>query len=313
MPGNDPNCEGMVTQMSIVVTTPTGNIGSGVARRLLDAGESVTLLARSPERLDADVRGRAVVKQGDLTDAAFVAAATEGAEAVFWLTPSDIAAPDARAWYEALAVSARAAGQRSARVVNLSSAGAHRPAGAGPVSLLQIVENALNETGAAVTHLRPGYFFENYLEQAGGIAQAGSVFLPVPEDCALPMVATRDIAEVAAARLRDRSWRGVSYRGLHGPRTLTFGEAAAEISAALGRPVRHVTIDADQARDVFLSLGASPDFAQRYLEMFAAFAALPGEAIAAEPRTAETTTPTTLRAWASEILKPAVESAGTAA
>jgi hypothetical protein len=38
-----------------------------------------------------------------------------------------------------------------------------------------------------------------------------------------------------------------------------------------------------------------------------------GEAIAAEPRTTETTTPTTLRAWASEVLKPAVEAAAAGA
>ena len=51
--------------MSIVIATPTGHIGSGIVERLLQAGESLTLLARSPEKLPETVRqGATVVHQG---------------------------------------------------------------------------------------------------------------------------------------------------------------------------------------------------------------------------------------------------------
>lgn len=35
----------------IVVTTPTGNIGRHVVRHLLDAGETVRVIARDPAKL----------------------------------------------------------------------------------------------------------------------------------------------------------------------------------------------------------------------------------------------------------------------
>lgn len=41
--------------MTIVITTPTGNIGRHVVRGLLDAGESLRVIARHPDRLAADI------------------------------------------------------------------------------------------------------------------------------------------------------------------------------------------------------------------------------------------------------------------
>jgi nucleoside-diphosphate-sugar epimerase len=54
--------------MRIVVTTPTGNIGSRVVQVLLQAGARPTLLARHPARLDPRVLERADVVRTDLAD-----------------------------------------------------------------------------------------------------------------------------------------------------------------------------------------------------------------------------------------------------
>lgn len=50
--------------MKIVVTTPTGNVGSQVVR-LLQAGVRPTLLMRHPDKLDAETAALADVVQGD--------------------------------------------------------------------------------------------------------------------------------------------------------------------------------------------------------------------------------------------------------
>ncbi len=42
----------------IVVTTPTGHIGSQVVQDLLAANEAVRVIVRDPARLAADVRAR---------------------------------------------------------------------------------------------------------------------------------------------------------------------------------------------------------------------------------------------------------------
>ena len=73
--------------MRIVVTTPTGNIGSRVVQLLLQAGVRPTLLARDPARLDPAVLERADIVRTDLADSDAVVQATRGADALFWLAP----------------------------------------------------------------------------------------------------------------------------------------------------------------------------------------------------------------------------------
>ena len=80
--------------LTIAVTTPTGHVGSHVARMLCQAGVRPRLLLRDPDRLDPEVRDRAELAVGDQRDAAYVAEATRGVEAVFWVHPDDWSLPD---------------------------------------------------------------------------------------------------------------------------------------------------------------------------------------------------------------------------
>ncbi|MEU5189600.1 NAD(P)H-binding protein [Streptomyces klenkii] len=68
--------------MSIVVTTPTGHVGSRVVRLLLQAGVRPRVLVRDPARLGEATRERVEVRRGDLTDAGFVRDAVAGARSV---------------------------------------------------------------------------------------------------------------------------------------------------------------------------------------------------------------------------------------
>jgi uncharacterized protein YbjT (DUF2867 family) len=49
------------------------------------------------------------------------------------------------------------------RVVNLSSIGADLDAEVGPINGLHDVEGLLDNAASSITHLRPGFFFENLL------------------------------------------------------------------------------------------------------------------------------------------------------
>ena len=81
--------------MKIVVTTPVGNVGSRVTRLLLQSGIRPTLFLRHPDRLDAETARLADVVQGDQLVADDVLSATEGADALFWITPTGRAGPAA--------------------------------------------------------------------------------------------------------------------------------------------------------------------------------------------------------------------------
>lgn len=291
--------------MKIVVTTPTGHIGSAVARHLLDAGADVTVLVRNPARLDKTIADKATVKQGDLTDAAFVQSATQGADTLFWLVPPAFTTPDQKAYYGNLgqigqnAVTTNGIG----RVLFLSSIGADKP-NMGPVTFLGRVENALNETDANILHLRPAFFFENFVQQIDPMAQTGAFYMPVRPNLRQPMIATEDIARVAAEQLLNGDFSGKQVLGLHGPADLSMAEAAAQISEGVRRTIRYVQIPPDALRTQLLQMGASEAVADGLLELYAAIDRAEPQT---EARTPETTTATTLKDWASRVLKPALD------
>jgi uncharacterized protein YbjT (DUF2867 family) len=71
----------------IVVTTPTGRIGSQLVRNLLAAGEAVRVIARDPARLAPDTRAKVEIVQGSSDDEGVLMRALDGAESMFLVVP----------------------------------------------------------------------------------------------------------------------------------------------------------------------------------------------------------------------------------
>jgi uncharacterized protein YbjT (DUF2867 family) len=294
--------------MSIVINTPTSNIGRALAVRLLDAGEIVTVLSRDKRKVDDLAKRGARVIEGSFEEATLLAKALEGAEALFWLTPPP-ARPDYYAWATKCAKQAATAAKKAGvrRAIVLSSMGAHTGPGTGAVGPAREMENDFEALLPAVVSLRPGIFMENFLLSAGMIANAGQMFLPIPTGKRWPLVATSDIAAKAACWLLDRSWTGHHRVGVHGPKDLSPDEAAAIISLALGKPVKCVEATRDQARGAMKGMGM-PDFVvELIMEQYDAFR--DGRLESAEPRTPDTTTPTTLAEFTRTTLIPAIRAA----
>ncbi len=185
--------------MKVVVTTPTGNVGSRVVRLLIQAGVRPTLLARDPARLDPATSERADVVEADLGDAATVVRVTRGAGALLWVEPPTVdPGADPVAWYSLLGANAARAVTENGigRTVFLSSIGAEKRSGAGEIDGLARTEEQLDATGATVLHLRCGYFFTNLLGELGSMRE-GVLRAPMPLDYAQPWVDPRDIGEIA--------------------------------------------------------------------------------------------------------------------
>ncbi|MFQ5601572.1 MAG: NmrA family NAD(P)-binding protein [Candidatus Krumholzibacteriia bacterium] len=294
--------------MKIAVTTPTGNIGRKLVGILQDqGGHELVLLARKPERLAEEQKRGAVVVEGDLYDDKFVQGATQGVDVLFWLAPPDPGAQDLRGNFNRLARIAAAVVRenRIPRVVHLSSVGAHRSEKVGPVNGLYDAEGILNATDAHVTHLRAAYFMENFLSAVGGIQQAGAVFLPVPGSVRIPMIATQDIAVAAAKVITDDTWQGKRVLELHGAADLSFDEAARAISEVAGRQVKHVEVTPDQALEAMTGLGMSGGVAGLLVELYAGLGS--GWLATEQPRSAESTTPTTFAQFARDVVAPAIQ------
>jgi uncharacterized protein YbjT (DUF2867 family) len=246
------------------------------------------------------------VLQGSLDDESFVTEATRGADVLFWLTPPPWVDNFQEAQVAIGRVGAAAAGaNRIPRVVHLSSIGAHQERGTGPVAGLHEIETLFDEAVDTIAHLRPAYFMENFLAHAGSIAEAGSIFLPIEADAKLPMVATRDIGEVAARWVLDAGWSGRHHVGIHGPADLSHAEAAAAISAGLGRQISYVQVPFEATREAMVGMGIPGGTVDVLLELYDGINK--GRLAAAEPRTDETTTPTSVEQWAREVMRPAMQ------
>lgn len=288
--------------MTIVVTTPTGRVGSRVAELLIQAGERPRLLARDAERVDPALRRFSEIVEVDLGEAEDVAAACAGADTLYWVDPPTTD-DDPIAGYDRMGASAAHAVENSSvsRVVFQSSVGAEARGGFGEIDGLGATEERLNATGADVTHLRCGYFFSNLLMDLDSL-RAGHLFTTLPLGQALPFVDPRDIGDVAAALLLSRSWSGRRTQGVHGPRDLSFTDVANTLTQTLGQQITAVQVSDD---DVAQQLGGLGMTAAQVDGIVGMMRGTREDFTAEDPRDIRTTTPTTLAAWSFSTLRPA--------
>jgi len=289
----------------IAVMGASGNTGGRICEQLLRDGERVRALGRSAEKLARFAGGGAEVLTGDAADAAFLTTAFRGADAVYTLLPSDLQSPDYRAKQDregqAIASAIRDAAVRY--VIFLSSIGGDLPDGTGPIAGLHAQEERLRRLeGVNVLILRPASFFENFYATLGLIKQQGVNGGAFEPDLPVPMIATRDIAEVAAQALRARDWTGVVVRELLGQRDLTHAEATRVLGARIGRPdLQYVQFPYADFVAGLVQTGLSQSVANLYGEMVRAFNE--HRVKSREGRRPENTTPTRFEDFADVLAR----------
>ncbi len=293
----------------IAVMGATGNTGQIISERLLERGSEVRALGRSADRLAGLVANGAEAAVGEATDAGFLTGAFRGADAVYTLIPPNVQAADYSAFQDEVGEAIIGAIRESGvgYVVFLSSIGADQPAGTGPIAGLHRQEGRLRSLeGVDVLSLRPGFFFENHFETLGLIKHQGINGSAVAPDTSLPMIATRDIAEVAAKELVERDFSGFVVRELLGPRDLTMAEANGIIGNAIGNPdLTYVQFPYEDFEASLAQMGLSASLAGLYTEMAKGFNA--GKVRTLEGRSAANTTPTSFETFAAEVLAPAYQ------
>lgn len=149
-----------------VITGATGRTACAVANYLLDKGKPIRVIGRNPERLQPFVRKGAEPFVSEPGDATRLMKAFTGAKAVYvMLQPNYIVtSTDFRAYQTRIinALIPALAQTKVKNVVSLSSWGADKEEGTGPVAGLHLLEQRLNQIERVnVLHLRAGYFMEN--------------------------------------------------------------------------------------------------------------------------------------------------------
>ncbi len=288
----------------ITIMGATGNTGRVAASSLLDSGKKVRVLGRSGERLQPFVNRGAEAMAGDATDAAFLARAFQGSEAVYTMIPPDLAAPDYRAHQtrvgEAITEAVRKSGVKN--VVFLSSIGAQHKQGTGPIAGLHEQEERFKGiNGLNAAFLRAGYFFENHFPTLGLIKQQGINGSAIRGDVPIAMIASHDVGEAAAAALMKLDFKGPTVREALGAADLTMERVTHIIGEAIEHPdLQYMQFPYDAALEGMKAMGLSESIASLYVEMSRGIN--DGLVVSTQGRNANNTTPTRFEDFAKEVL-----------
>lgn len=288
----------------IVVTGATGNTGRAAAEALLAGGHAVRVITRSAANGAELEKAGAQVAVGSLTDADFLRGAFADAHAVYAMMPPNMQAPDFRAYQNALgaALASGLAESPATHVVTLSTYGAHIPEGTGVIAGVYDFEQRFGRelAGKHITHLRAGFFLENFFAMIGTI-KAFNVFggFPIRGDVKIPMVHAPEIGALAASLLAQKSFEGHRWLNVAHPESATLSEAVEVLASSINRPdLSWVQFPYDQAEQGMLAGGFSASVAKEYIEFSRAISDRHDEFYAYSELTEEGSTKTGVKEFA---------------
>ncbi len=278
----------------------TGNIGYKLTQILLANGQRVRAIGRSIEKLQPLVDKGAEPVLGDAGDPAFLTEAFMGADTVFTMIPPNYTASDFTAYQNDFGciIASAITDAGITHVVNLSSHGAHLTEKTGPIMGLRQQEQRLNDLDQVhVMHLRPTFFMENLLMNINLIKSMGINGSHIKSDHPFAMIATQDIAQVAAEHMMGRDFSGKMIRELYGPRDITMNEATRIIGEKIGLPeLKYIFLSREDYINGLLESGLNENLAHLLAEMSEG---LNNSLFATGlKRTAENTTPTSFEVFA---------------
>jgi len=205
----------------------TGKTGRRVVERLRTLG------------LPARVGSRSGEPPFDWEDHTTWVPALRSAGSVYLTYYPDLAAPGS---VEAVRSFAKLAVENGVRRLVLLSGRGEPEAERAELALREVVDA---KAGAEWTILRSTWFMQNFSEDYMlEHVLSGEIRLPAG-DVPTPFLDADDIADVAVAALTEEGHAGQLYE-LTGPRSLTFAEAAAEISKATGREIRYEPVSLEE-------------------------------------------------------------------
>lgn len=253
--------------MKITITGSLGNISKPLATILLQQGHQLTIVsANAARQKDIEAMG-ATAAIGDLFDSQFYATAFKGADAVYAMTPPNLGGNNVIANTikagTAIVEGVKAAGVK--RVVMLSSIGADKPSGNGPIAGLHHVEKLYAQLPDVQTRfLRAGYFYLNLFANIPLIKNAGIIGSNFPGNINMPLVHTDDIARVAAEELVLQT-TGVRY-------VISDIQTPSAIATALGAAIQQpalnwIPFSDEQFVGGMTQAGVPLEIAEMYAEM----------------------------------------------
>jgi uncharacterized protein YbjT (DUF2867 family) len=252
-----------------VITGSIGHISKPIIEGLSKAGNDVRVITSKNERAAEIESLGAKALFGSVQDSSFVKAAFRNADAVYTMIPPIWQTNNWRASQNEVAKNYIDAIKENKvkYVVNLSSIGADVGNGVGPVDGLHDFEQLLNATeGLNVKHLRPSFFFYNFLAQIGLIKQAGIMGANWGDGEKVFLVHTLDIATAALEELINLNFNGHSARYIFGDEK-SGKEIASVLGKAINKELNWLLFTDEEQKQGLLKAGLPETHAQAYTEM----------------------------------------------
>jgi uncharacterized protein YbjT (DUF2867 family) len=232
----------------ILVTGPTGNVGSELTRLLVTEGHKIRVLVRNPEKVEAFKKQGAEVVLGDFDRRETYREALAGVDRLFLLTTMS---PKIAEHETAFINASRDAGVK--HVVLMSTIGAGFQPGLKLGWLHRASELALEASGMSWTVLRAGSFITNFFANLASVKGQGTVYSCTGEIQYAPVDA-RDVAAVAAKALTTPGHSG-KYYVLTGPELLDETAMTNKLGAAIGKSLNVVNVPVEAAKSAMVGMG----------------------------------------------------------
>ena len=233
----------------LLLTGATGAAGSFIANEFVRQQVPLRILVRDrakAKRLE-NIPSIELV-EGDMASRSSLASALDGVDRALMISASSMDMVETQCTF---IDASKAAGVR--HIIKFSGLDARLDT-TFPFGLMhKDIEQYLETSGLAWTHLRPTGFMQEYLREAPSIVHDGALYLALGE-VRLNPVDLVDVGKIGFHLLRDGGHEGQRLH-LTGPEALTMAEVAERISRAIGRPVRYVAISPEQRRQALIAHG----------------------------------------------------------
>jgi len=227
------------------VVGATGKVGTPTVEQLIAAGApKIRVLVRDVEKAKKTLGNSPSIEyiKGDFEDVDSVIKAFPGISRVFVIPPHADEVIEAK-----LAQAAKAAGIKLYLKLSVVMSATDPPGGI--LRPHRLAEESLAQSGVPFAILRPAFFMQNLLGDAGSI-KGQSALYRVAGNYRLTYIDTRDIAASAVQILTASDKQLAEYLGntylLSGPAAYSKQEVTAMLSKVLGREIKGVEITDDQ-------------------------------------------------------------------
>ena len=239
----------------ILLTGATGLAGSFIANEFVRQREPVRILVRNSAKAAGLGKIPTVeIVEGDMSKRSSLGSALDGVDRALMISSPLMDMVETQCMF---VDACKAAGVR--HVIKFSGLDARRDT-AFPFGLMhKEIEEYLEQSGLAWTHLRPTGFMQEYLREAPSIVKDGAFYLALG-DVKLNPIDLVDVTKVGFLLLRNGGHEGARLP-MTGPEALSMAEIADRISRATGRTVRYVAVSAIERRQALIAHGIPPEFA----------------------------------------------------